>query len=170
MSRLLLQKLQSFRGYFLSSAHHTGNTRICNASVVNNLLSNYRSSSTEPNKNSPFLNAALQNCSNGLNPIQIKQASFEDISCGLLFALFTEFGKSRKQRDAARAIVKQNRCFKGSQFGPDGDELRALVQKYNSLFNGPYFKSLKQDWRGQRKGQNGDSLLIDLCMWIYIYI
>ena len=45
-----------------------------------------------------FVDAALQNCSNGSNPIQIEQASFEDISRGLLFALFNEFGKSRKQR------------------------------------------------------------------------
>ena len=83
---------------------------------------------------------------------------FDNISYGLLFAMFTELSVECTQQSAALTIVSKNMCFQGTKFTASSEGARLLTQVYSKRISGPVFARKKLAWRKGEKGASEDLL------------
>ena len=95
-----------------------------------------------------FASAALQNAPG----LTLGQVMFDNISYGLLFAMFTELSVECTQQSAALTIVSKNMCFQGTKFTASSEGARLLTQVYSKRISGPVFARKKLAWRKGEKG------------------
>ena len=82
--------------------------------------------------------------------------SFQDISLGLLFALFGKYEGKQSHGASAAKIIQTNACFRGTTYTNDSEGAQKLRKTYTGQFGGDVFKKKKVLWR---KKPNSSDLL-----------